>query len=203
MVRTSLFAPAFFALSLPAVSAAAPDEVVYREPAGVDVEAEWAALPDEMAELSEEATHVLRGEILTTREDIGGPGPMTVVAVVVDDAYRGTVSPGSVVELEIPLEGPISGDRPSRPVPVRGYDVAVFLDETGALLDGGMFLIEGGFAWRPNRAGVLLSPRLQRDWEAIVDPIGDYDVFSLDDLEAAGRARRGPSASQRRSRRRR
>jgi hypothetical protein len=160
----------------------------YREPAGVDVEAEWDSLPEVLADVVDASSSSFRGEILTTREAVGGPGPMTIVAVVVEEVYRGSFSAGSVVEIQIPLEGPVSGDRPTRPVPVRGYEIVAFLDNHQDLVQGGVFLVEGGFAWRPNREGVLYSPRLQRDWEEVIDPIGEYDVFSLADLrEAAGR----------------
>jgi|GEM_PF-6330856 len=187
--------------SLPALALA--EDVEYREPAGVDADAEWEALPDELTAVVAESTYAIRGEILTTREDIGGPGPMTVAAIVVDEWIRGDGNVGAVVEIEIPLDGPISGDRPARPVPVRGYNVIVFLDEAGDMVDGGLFLVEGGFAWRPNRAGVLLSPRLQRDWEDIIDPIGEYDVFALADVRTAAEARRSPTTSGRKARRRR
>ncbi len=178
-----------------------PALVDIREPAGVDVEAEWEALPSELSRVSDQSAVVLRGEILTTREDIGGPGPVTVVAIVVDEVLRGDATNGSVVEIEMPLDGPISGDRPANPVPVRGYDVVVFLDEDGDVVDGGIMLVEGGYAWRPSRSGVLLSPRLQRDWEDIIDPIGEYDVFSMDEIRSASAQRRTGTSNSRRSRR--
>ncbi|HCH61838.1 MAG TPA: hypothetical protein DFR83_03460, partial [Deltaproteobacteria bacterium] len=49
----------------------------YREPAGVDVEAKWSALPEELADVVGASSTAFRGEILTTREAVGGPGPMT------------------------------------------------------------------------------------------------------------------------------
>ena len=126
---------------------------------------------------------------------------MTVVAVVVDEVYRGSFSAGAVVEIEIPLGGPVSGDRSSRPVPVRGYEIVAFLDGHQDVVDGGIFLVEGGYAWRPNRQGVLYSPRLQRDWEEVIDPIGEYDVFSMVALQQAAVVGGGRSAHQRRHRR--
>lgn len=182
------------------VALAAPDGPVleYREPSGVDVEAEWDALSESLADVVDGSKSAFRGEILTTREAVGGTGPMTIVAVVVDEVYRGGLVPGSVVEVEIPLGGPVSGDRPTRPVPVRGYEIVAFLDDHRDVVQGGVFLVEGGFAWRPNREGVLFSPRLQRDWEDVIDPIGEYDVYSMDDLRDAARE---TDVRQRRSRR--
>jgi hypothetical protein len=181
--------------------ASANGEIEYRQAPGVDVEAEWGALEADLTKVSAGASYVFSGEILTTREDVGGAGPVTVVAIVVDESLRGSVSSGSVVEVEIPLQGPVSGDRPALPVPVRGYDIVVFLDESGDVVEGGLFLLEGGFAWRPNRSGVLLSPRLQQDWEEIIDPIADYDVFTLDTIRSITAKRRsGPTTNRRRRR---
>jgi hypothetical protein len=160
-------------------------DVEYHDPVGVDVDSAWAELGGVLEDLSDRSANVYRGEVLTTREDIVGVGPVTKVAIVVDETLRGPTQPGALVELYVPLEGPISGDRPQRPVPVRGYEVLVFADESGALLEGGMFIVEGGYAWRSTRRGVLMSPRLQRDWGEVIDPIGDYDVFHLDEIRGA------------------
>ena len=83
------------------VALAAPDGPVleYREPSGVDVEAEWDALSESLADVVDGSKSAFRGEILTTREAVGGTGPMTIVAVVVDEVYRGGLVPGSVVEV--------------------------------------------------------------------------------------------------------
>lgn len=182
------------------VALAGPDgpALEYREPSGVDVEAEWDALSESLVGVVDASTSAFRGEILTTREAVGGTGPITIVAVVVDEVYRGALAQGSVVEVEIPLGGPVSGDRPTRPVPVRGYEIVAFLDNHRDVVHGGVFLVEGGFAWRPNREGVLFSPRLQRDWEDVIDPIGEYDVYSMDDLRDAAQ---NIDVRQRRSRR--
>lgn len=200
MLRIRRLASLVLASALP-LAAVASDEVVYHQPAGIDVEAEWDALEGDLDAVMTRAAYGIRGEILTTREDIGGAGPVTVVAVVVDEVLRGNVSNGAVVEVEVPLDGPISGDRPSHPVPVRGYDVIVFLDPHGDVVPGGLFLVEGGFAWRPSRPGVLFSPRLQQDWEDVIDPISDYDVYTLDAMRSAANSRRGPAANGRRARR--
>ena len=199
MIRSASTLGALFCALVSSVAAASPEgpALEYREPAGVDVEAKWGALPEELADVVGASSTSFRGEILTTREAVGGPGPMTVVAVVVDEVFRGSITAGSVVEIEIPLDGPVSGDRSTRPVPVRGYEIVAFLDNHRDVVEGGVFLVEGGFAWRPNREGVLYSPRLQRDWEEIIDPIGEYDVFSMAQVrDAAAR----DSARQRRSR---
>ena len=188
--------------TIPAVAAEAepsPD-IEYRDPAGIDVDSAWGELDGVLEDLSSRAAFVYRGEVLTTREDIAGPGPVTKVAIVVDETMRGSTPPGSLVELLVPLEGPIAGDRPLRPVPVRGYNVLVFADEAGELLEGGMFIVEGGYAWRSTRRGVLMSPRLQRDWSEVIDPIGDYDVFHLDEIRSAAEET-GFQAAKRRRRR--
>jgi hypothetical protein len=200
MPRFASLATLVLTAALPAL-ASANGEIEYRQAPGVDVEAEWGALEADLTKVSAGASYVFSGEILTTREDIGGAGPVTVVAIVVDESLRGSVSSGSVVEVEIPLRGPVSGDRPALPVPVRGYDIVVFLDEAGDVVEGGLFLLEGGFAWRPNRSGVLLSPRLQQDWEEIIDPIADYDVFTLDTIRSITAKRRTVSSTNRRRRR--
>lgn len=177
------------ALSLIPVGAMASEpsglDVEYHEPSGVDVESAWGELDGVLEGLADRASSVYRGEVLTTREDIAGVGPVTKVAIVVDETFRGATEPGALVELYVPLEGPIAGDRPLRPVPVRGYEVLAFVDSSGALLEGGMFIVEGGYAWRSTRRGVLMSPRLQRDWSEVIDPIADYDVFHLDEVRAA------------------
>jgi hypothetical protein len=203
MIRTAFLFSALLASLGSGVALASPDgpQLEYREPSGVDVEAEWNALPEALADVVEASSVSFRGEILTTRESVGGPGPMTIVAVVVDEVYQGSFSAGAVVEIEIPLGGPISGDRPNRPVPVRGYEIVAFLDGHHDVVNGGIFLIEGGYAWRPNREGVLYSPRLQRDWEDVIDPIGEYDVFSMADLQQAATAGAGRAAHARRFRR--
>jgi hypothetical protein len=200
MARFASLATLVLTVALPTL-ASANGEIEYRQAPGVDVEAEWGALEADLTKVSAGASYVFSGEILTTREDVGGAGPVTVVAIVVDESLRGSVSSGSVVEVEIPLQGPVSGDRPALPVPVRGYDIVVFLDESGDVVEGGLFLLEGGFAWRPNRSGVLLSPRLQQDWEEIIDPIADYDVFTLDTIRSITAKRRsGPTTNRRRRR---
>jgi hypothetical protein len=200
MARFASLATLVLTVALPTL-ASANGEIEYRQAPGVDVEAEWGALEADLTKVSAGASYVFSGEILTTREDVGGAGPVTVVAIVVDESLRGSVSSGSVVEVEIPLQGPVSGDRPALPVPVRGYDIVVFLDESGDGVEGGLFLLEGGFAWRPNRSGVLLSPRLQQDWEEIIDPIADYDVFTLDTIRSITAKRRsGPTTNRRRRR---
>ena len=203
MIRTAFLFSSLLSFLSAGVALAGPDgpQLEYREPSGVDVEAEWDALPEALADVVESSSVSFRGEILTTRESVGGPGPMTVVAVIVDEVYQGSFSPGAVVEIEIPLGGPISGDRPNRPVPVRGYEIVAFLDLHKDVVDGGIFLVEGGYAWRPNRQGVLYSPRLQRDWEEVIDPIGEYDVFPMAELREAATAGTRRSAHSRRLRR--
>jgi len=202
MARFAHLATVLLTAALPTL-ASANGEIEYRQAPGVDVEAEWGSLEADLTKVSAEAAFVFSGEILTTREDIGRPGPVTVVAVVVEESLRGSVASGSVVEVEIPLHGPVSGDRPALPVPVRGYEIVVFLNEGGDVVEGGLFLLEGGFAWRPNRSGVLLSPRLQQDWEENIDPIADYDVFTLDTIRSVTASRRTGTASARRRVRRR
>ena len=102
MVRTAFFFSALLSSLSAGVALAAPDgpQLEYREPSGVDVEAEWDALPEELADVVEASSVSFRGEILTTREAVGGPGPMTIVAVVVDEVYKGSFGAGAVVEVE-------------------------------------------------------------------------------------------------------
>jgi hypothetical protein len=185
---------------LTAVAAEPAPSIEYHHPKGIDDDSAWGELDAVLADLASRSSEVYRGEVLTTREDIAGPGPVTKMAIVVDETMRGSAPPGALIELLVPLQGPIAGERPQRPVPVRGYEVLVFTDSAGDLLEGGMFLIEGGYAWRSTRRGVLMSPRLQRDWEEAIDPIADYEVFSIEEVRAA--TERSPLQIGKRRRRR-
>ena len=184
-LRRPLLTLALCLTPMTALAAEPAPDIEYHDPAGVDVDVAWGELDEVLSDLTARSAGVFRGEVLTTREDIAGPGPVTKMAIVVDETMRGNTPPGALVELLMPLEGPIAGERPLRPVPVRGYEVLVFTDDTGALIEGGLFLIEGGYAWRSTRRGVLMSPRLQRDWDEVIDPIADYEVFSIEEIRAA------------------
>jgi hypothetical protein len=200
MARIPSLAAFALSLALPSM-AAASEPVSYSEPVGVDAEAEWASLGGELQELASASMTVVRGDILTTREDVAGFGPVTVVAIVVDEVMQGDMAVGGVVDVAVPLQGPVSGERSMMSNPVRGYEVIAFLDHRGDLVEDGLFVMEGGFAWRPNRPGLMLSPRLQQDWDQVIDPIGDYDVYTVDAVRNAAAARDAVADAGRRSRR--
>lgn len=175
--------------------------VVYRTPFGIDADAAWEDAAASLADLVERADRVLVGEILTTRELLGARGRSTSVSVVVDETLRGPDAVGGVLDIEVPLDGALSGEAPRRAPPVRGDVVILFLGEDGRLIDeDAVFVIEGGFAWRPRRRGVMSSPSRQRDWGALADPIGEYDVLAMSAIREALLEAPTPQARRRRRR---
>lgn len=174
---------------------AADDGAVETAPAAADADKAWAKNREELAALVKGASLIVRGEVLTTRDDVEAEGRVTKLAIVVRESFVGSSKEGAVVELELALGGAISGDTQTQPVPVRGYSVVVFSGENGKVLENGVFLVEGGYIWRPAREGVLMSPRLQRDWGEVADPIGDYRVFRIEDLRARADERNAHGAN--------
>lgn len=168
----------------------------------VDAAANQQAWAESRAELTAHAAGALQvfvGEVLTTRDDFGARGFSTVVTMLVTDPLRGAARSGDIAEFAIPRTA-ASGERVGeRPVPVAGYSIVAFVSPEGDLVGGdGMYIVEGGFAWRNRRPSVMFRPSVDRDWLNTMDPSQDYFVLGLDEVRAAVASTRGPSVKGRR-----
>ena len=59
----------------------------------------------------------------------------------------------------------------------------IFIDAHKRVVDNGMFVLEGEYAWRNKRPDVFLNPRYDRDW-SMESPIPDYVMFSMSEVKA-------------------
>jgi hypothetical protein len=135
-----------------------------------------------LKDLCLQAHRVAKGQILTSRDDIRAGMRTTVASLEVDEILRGRKEPlvevrtgAELVELADPLKGPGR-------VLVPGYQILVFMDSTNTLLDGGVWFVAAGHAWRNKTPGVFLNPRIDRDWVDNIDPTHDYDVVPLETI---------------------
>lgn len=125
---------------------------------------------------AELARVVVTGRILTTRDAGGDELGVRIVTMLVKDRMRGKTPFIYEFRVDPPSLDP---DRPS-PRLVHGYDVLVFVDRSGHLVDGrALYALEGGWAWRNRREGTFLKPRRDRDWVEEMDPSGEYEALSL------------------------
>jgi hypothetical protein len=137
-----------------------------------------------LKDLCLQAQHVALGEILTSRDDIRAGMRTTVASLEVKETFRGRREALIEVRTGAELLGmadPLQG--PGR-VLVPGYQILVFMDSTDTLLDGGVWFVAAGHAWRNKTPGVFLNPRTDRDWVDNIDPTEDYDVVPLDLIRA-------------------
>lgn len=146
------------------------------------------------------ARQAVMGQILTTRVANDKDGRYEVVSLLVDQTYR-SVDTDRLVEfkVEIPLGSPAPGE--FRPEIVVGYQVLVFIDDSGWLMDGdAIFAVEGQHAFRKRRDTVFSRPSIDRDWVELTDPSADWLTLQLDSVADSMAVRR--SRAQRDARRR-
>lgn len=193
-----LAATAAFAAEVPAdeitfdptvVTATAPDLSAIDVPYAVEDPAVLAASREESTALlqryRDHARTALVGEILTTRSGGGEEGAYTIVTLAVHDAYRGKrVARIEEFKVERPLGTPAPGE--VRPELVEGYEVLVFVDRNGWLMDGNaLFTVEAGHAFRKRRSHVFSRPSADRDWPELTDPAASWTTLDLEAVRAA------------------
>ena len=182
-------APAEVSFDPMLVEARVPDAASMDLPyAQVDADAVRASRQEAKALLERYEQHAqtaLEGEILTTRSEGPEGGRYTVVTLEVADAYRGRKI--TRVE-EFYVEGGLGETTPGqlRPELVAGYEVLVFLDRSGWLMDGdALFTVEAGHAFRKRSARSFSRPSADRDWADLTDPAEGWTTLDLAAVEAA------------------
>ena len=171
------------------ITATAPDlagmEIPY---ADGDVAAQAASRLEAEGLLDRYQAHAriaMVGEILTTRT--AGPQGYehTVVTLAVHETYRGRrVARIAEFRVERPLGTPAPGEL--RPDLVEGYEVLVFVDRNGWLMDGdALFTVEAEHAFRRRRARVFSRPSADRDWPALTDASESWTTLSLGSVRDA------------------
>jgi hypothetical protein len=138
--------------------------------------------------LSARARTIVVGEVLTSRVVSNSEGVNTVVSLLVTEVLRG--KPDPMVEFSLPGGRTKNADLTIEGTPniVEGYHLLVFMEGNQLVgLHKGMFKIEAGFAWRPKKPGMFLSPRADRDWVDDIDPNDDYTFYSLTDVRKAAK----------------
>ena len=164
----------------------------------------WVESRAELATYASGASNIFVGEVLTTRDDFGARGFSDVVTVFVAEGMRGPARRGDIAEFAIPRAAASGEKVGERPVPVAGYTIVAFVGPEGDLVGGdGMYIVEGGFAWRNRRPSVMFRPSVDRDWLNTMDPSQDYFVLGLDEIRAAVEQHRGPTPPRGRGKRRR
>ena len=130
---------------------------------------------DMMVDYLERARTVVVGTVVAVRSDPNVLGQQEIATLIIEERLRGR--PVGLVEFSVPLQRHTGRIQPAL---IEGYQLLVFLDSTGALLDGeGLFFLEGGFAWRNRSERVFLRPSLDRVWENSIDPTQDYIAFPV------------------------
>ena len=128
-----------------------------------------------MADYMQRADSVLIGQIVAVRGDPSVLGQQEIATLLIKERLRGR-SVG-LVEFTVPLQRHVGRVQPSL---IEGYEMLIFLDKSGQLLDGeGLFFLEGGFAWRNRTDRVFLRPSIDRIWDDSIDPTEDYVTFPL------------------------
>jgi hypothetical protein len=181
------------------VTATAPDLSAMVLPyAEADAAALEASREDAAALLERYRTHArvaVLGEILTTRTAGAEGAEYTVVTLAVHDAYRGRrVERIEEFKVERPLGSAAPGE--IRPELVEGYQVLVFIDRNGWLMDGNaMYTVEAGHAFRKRKDRLFSRPSADRDWQALTDPTESWTTLDLRAVEAAMATRVGRRSS--------
>ncbi len=133
---------------------------------------------------SRRAALVIRGEVLTSRQEWLDGVRIEVLTVIVDEALRGDGRKGDIVELRAPLRGAMSGDVTDTYRSVRGYELLLFADPSGYMVDeDAIYVMEGGFGFRARRPGLLMRPRMDHDWVHDIDPVSDYSVVTVQQVQ--------------------
>jgi hypothetical protein len=128
-----------------------------------------------MADYMQRADSVLVGQIVAVRGDPSVLGQQEIATLLVKERLRGSAV--GLVEFTVPLQRHAGRIQPSL---IEGYEMLIFLDNSGQLLDGeGLFFLEGGFAWRNRTNRVFLRPSIDRIWSDSIDPTEDYVTFPL------------------------
>ena len=148
---------------------------------------QWA---DDQALLDRYHRHAkiaLVGTILTTRSAPGADEGAQIVTLQVHERIRGRAA----FITEFVVDAPASDPDQASPTLISGYEVLVFIDRSGFLLDGkALYALEGGWAWRNRRASTFLKPRMDRDWTTEMDPQRHYVALSMVDVRARFERRR-------------
>ena len=128
-----------------------------------------------MLDYLDRAHTIVVGQVVAVRPDPSVLGQQEIATLLIEERLRGR-SVG-LVEFSVPLHRRSGRVQPTL---IEGYQVLIFLDNTGALLDGeGLFFLEGGFAWRNRSNRVFLKPTLDRVWSDSIDPTEDYITFPI------------------------
>ena len=138
--------------------------------------------------LTKRAKTIVVGEVLTSRVESNSEGVNTIVSLLVTEVLRG--KPDPMIEFRLPGGRTNDTDLTSEGTPniVEGYQLLVFMEGKQLVgLHNGLFKIEAGFAWRPKKPGMFLSPRADRDWVADIDPNDDYTFYNLADVRKAAK----------------
>jgi hypothetical protein len=137
---------------------------------------QWA---DDQALLDRYHRHAalaLVGTILTTRDAPGAEEGAQIVTLQVHERIRGRAA----LITEFQVDAPSADPDQASPTLISGYDVLVFIDQSGFLMDGrALYALEGGWAWRNRRASSFLKPRMDRDWTTEMDPQRHYVALSM------------------------
>jgi hypothetical protein len=185
----------------PPADAALPD-------GGLDPDEREALLDETDAELATFArltTSALRGEVLTSRSEFVDGVRLEVLTMLVSETLRGPRRPGDVLELRVPLRGAMSGELSDTYRSVQGYEILIFVDDSGYMVhEDAMYVMEGGFGFRARDPDHLLRPRMDHDWVRSIDPVEDYSVVTIHQVrEVLEEIRAGERESRRRRRSRR
>ena len=181
-----------------ALAAEAPAEVSFdpmlveaRVPDAASMDLPYAQVDADAVRASRQEAKALLERLRTTcadRSRRGDPhdpvrgargGRYTVVTLEVADAYRGRKI--TRVE-EFYVEGGLGETTPGqlRPELVAGYEVLVFLDRSGWLMDGdALFTVEAGHAFRKRSARSFSRPSADRDWADLTDPAEGWTTLDL------------------------
>jgi len=140
---------------------------------------QWA---DDQALLDRYHRHselALVGTILTTRDAPSGEDGGQIVTLQVQERIRGQAA----LIYEFQVDAPSADPDQVTPTLITGYDVLVFIDQSGFLMDGkALYALEGGWAWRNRRASTFLKPRMDRDWTTEMDPQRHYVALSMTEV---------------------
>ena len=128
-----------------------------------------------MADYMQRADSVFIGRIVAVRGDPSVQGHQQIATLLIQERLRGKAV--GLVEFSVPLQRHAGR---SQPALIEGYQMLIFLDDAGRLLDDeGLFFVEGGFAWRNRTDRVFLRPSVDRIWSEDIDPTADYVTFPL------------------------
>ena len=130
------------------------------------------------------ASEILVGTLMGTRDTTDQLGVHTFVDIDVERWIRGKGKKG-LQSRSLPYRSPyVPGDPTTvSPTLIKGYQVLVFLNKYGGVVDGNaIFVIVNGHAFRHRRPDVFSNPLFERKW-IDENPYDDYLIYELASLE--------------------